>query len=235
MLPITPPPNGWAFRLPEQPMAGVRPAEGPGAAAYREGLGGKMRRPGVSRESTGFGGPRHAWVVASGSRPGRGCRRCRHRLSGAGRGRRPRRQGHTRPGPDARPDGDRQRPWPPEVPQGQPPDLVRHRVHRRRPGPDEPGHGHPALRHLERPCPPGRSQRLVQLPVPPHDGHHRRRLLRHGRPHHVRHRRRGRPGSGHGRAHHLQGRRRPRPPRRPRADRQQPFRRRAATPGGCSR
>src|SRR5580704_4706074 len=51
VLPITPPPNGWAFRLPERPMAGVRPADGPGGAAYREGLGGKMRRPGVSRES----------------------------------------------------------------------------------------------------------------------------------------------------------------------------------------
>src|ERR1700685_2014503 len=69
VLPITPPPNGWAFRLPERPMAGVRHLKDPGGAAYREGLGGKMRRPGVSRSRNGFGGPRHAWVVASGRRP----------------------------------------------------------------------------------------------------------------------------------------------------------------------
>src|SRR5580693_1322294 len=31
VLPITPPPNGWAVRLAERPMAGVRPADRAGA------------------------------------------------------------------------------------------------------------------------------------------------------------------------------------------------------------
>src|ERR1700722_2201324 len=67
VLPITQPPNGWAFRLPEQPMAGVRPTEGPGGRGPSGGARWKDASPGVSPESTGFGGPRHAWVVASGS------------------------------------------------------------------------------------------------------------------------------------------------------------------------
>src|ERR1700690_2050034 len=37
VLPITPPPNGWAFRLPERPMAGVRPDEGPRARPFGRG------------------------------------------------------------------------------------------------------------------------------------------------------------------------------------------------------
>ena len=49
------------------------------------------------------------------------------------------------------------------------PDLVRHRVHRRRPGPGEPRHRHPSLRHHARPGPQGQPNGHLQLPLPPHD------------------------------------------------------------------
>src|ERR1700734_3893413 len=45
VLPITPPPNGWAFRLAECPMAGILLAGGTQGALYRGECGEKMRRP----------------------------------------------------------------------------------------------------------------------------------------------------------------------------------------------
>ena len=157
VLPITPPPNGGAVPITEQPNAGVRPAGGPGPrrsgrARWRDAVA-----RGGSRESTGFGGPRHAWVVASGEVALAGT------VGGFAVLAFPAQAGaaglvvkvYTRRGACARPDGDRQRPRPPEVPQGQPADLVRHRVHRRRPGSDQPRHGHPPLRHLRTPAPYG--------------------------------------------------------------------------------
>src|SRR5580704_18777121 len=53
VLPITPPPNGWAFRLAERPAAGVRPSGRAGGALNREGLGGKMPRPGAPGTESG--------------------------------------------------------------------------------------------------------------------------------------------------------------------------------------
>ena len=139
-------------------MAGVRPADGPwGAAVDREGAGGKMRRLGVSRESTGFGGPRHAPVVASGAQSpwlGQSVLPCCARPAPAGR-RRPRRQGHapTRVSCPARRSPSAATACPKS--QGQPRTWFVDRVHRRRPGPDEPGHRHPALRHHRTPRPSG--------------------------------------------------------------------------------
>src|SRR5580698_5943304 len=37
VLPITPPPNGWAFRLAERPGPGVRPPDTGGARCFRAG------------------------------------------------------------------------------------------------------------------------------------------------------------------------------------------------------
>ena len=229
---------GGRLDYPSRPCREFALLKGRGAIV---GLGGKMRRPGVSRESTGFGGPRHASVVASGSRPGRGS----SVLPSSPFRRRPAPPGLVvKVTPDqglaARPDGHRQRPRPPEVPQGSPRTwfvtectaAVRGRMN---PATDTP---HCDISNAQ--CPPGQSQRLVQLPVPPHDRHHRRRLLRNGRLRHVRHRRRGRPGTGHRRAHHLQdGAAAARHARHHDDHRltaaRVPFRRRAATPGGCSR
>ena len=230
-------------------MAGVRPADRAGARC----IGGRpvercvaRGTPGAEPGSEVLG--MHRWS-RSGSRPGWALSASAvARPPGPGRHRRASsvkvtpNQGlkTARPSPSAaRPPQDLRR---------QAPDLVRHRVHRRRPGPDEPRHRHPPLRHHARQGPPGQPQRHLQLPLPPHDRDHRRRLLRHGRARHLRHRRRDRPGPGHRRAHHLQdARRRPhRPPARRRrttttADRRaatgSPRRSgaRAATPGGCSR
>ncbi len=131
VLPITPPPNGWAVRLAERPVAGVRPADRAGGALNRGVPGGKMHRPGLP--GSGFGGPRHASVVRSACRPGRGGRRGRACAAGPGRHVRPLRQGDPQPGSQDGRDGHRERPWPPEVLRGQAPDLVRDRVHGRRP------------------------------------------------------------------------------------------------------
>ena len=163
VLPITPPPNGWTFRLAERTSA---PEFGrlarDGGALNRGVPDGMMRAPGVPRDGPGFGGPRHAPVVG-------------------GRGRRGRSHGRCRPGPAVlaarhpgrtgaagtsglvvkvtpsrglvnRPDRHRHRPRPAEVRRRKLPDLVRRRVHRRRPGPNEPRHRHAPLRPHRRPA-----------------------------------------------------------------------------------
>src|ERR1700735_23138 len=48
VLPITPPPNGWAFRLAERPGPGVRPPDTGGGALFQGEGSGKMPRPGSS-------------------------------------------------------------------------------------------------------------------------------------------------------------------------------------------
>ncbi len=122
---------------------------------------------------------------------------------------------------------------------GDEPDLVRHRVHRRRTRAHEPDDRHAALRRDRRPGRPGRPQRdvLHQVPGPQRD--RRRRLLRHPRPRQLRHRRRDGQGPGHRRQDQLRHpeQRRRRPPRpRPRAAEphgpRAGLRRRAASPGG---
>ncbi len=215
MLPITPPPNGWAFRLPEQPNGGSSPCW----RARGRGISGRARWkdasprgvPGVDRvrrSSACVGGREREspWQGLSAlpsspfrPRPAPPASSSRsHPTRGLTPGQTVTVSGHGLP----------------KSPKGSPRTwfvtectaAVRGRMN---PATDTP---HCDISNAQRPT--GQLHRLVQLPVPPHDGHHRRRLLRHGRPHHVRHRRRGRPGAGHGRAHHLQGGAAPAPPRR---------------------
>ena len=239
MLPITPPPNGWAIRLAEHPGAGVRPADGPGGGALYRGVPRwKDASPGVPRESTGFGGPRHAPVVRGGRRRGggRGCCRSWPLPAPAGAaglvvkitpdqglkaGQTVTVSGHGLP----KSSGGSSQTW--FVTECTA--AVRGRMD---PATDTP---HCDITHAR---PSGSApDGTFTLPLPPDDGHHRRRLLRHGRARHLRHRRRDRPGTGHGRARSPSRlrRRRRRPPRPDRPTTGPPLRRRAATPGGCSR
>ncbi len=131
--------------------------QGPSAAATGRArcigaAGGKMPAPGSLGKRAGFGGSRHArWWTYGGGRPGwaRSARRSCSRPSPAQRRGTAGMVVKVTPGsgPLNGQIGHRQRPWPAQSAGDQPPDLVRHRVHRRRPGPGGPLHRHPPLRH----------------------------------------------------------------------------------------
>ena len=211
VLPITPPPNGWSVQISRAAPGAIRRPDQGRVALNRRVRHGMMRHPGSPRWRTlgsevlaCIGGrqrrsswpaccPAPSWAAWSASAasaaatagisvrvtPDRGL------VDGqtvtlTGRGL-------------ARSSG------------GKPADLVRRRMHRRRPGPDEPLHRHPALRHHGRPGDPGPHQRHLHRPLPRRDRDHRRRLLRDAGPRLVRHRGGERPGPGHRREDHLQG------------------------------
>ena len=193
VLPITPPPNGWTFRLAESPSAPGRRHDQGGGALNPGVPDGMMRRPGSPGGRSGsevF--CMHRWSAAAVTAAG---------LVGPALLAAPAPAGAAgisvkvtpEPRPRRRADRHRQRPRPPRVGRGQPADLVRHRVHRRRAGPDEPLHRHPALRHHRGPAAARRPQRHLLGPLPGHDRDHRRRLLRHARARHLRPRASGPP------------------------------------------
>ena len=169
VLPITPPPNGWTFRLAERPRRPVRPpdqARGALNLPLPVGRCGARDSPGASRvrrssACTGGRRPQSSWpVLATG--------RCR-------------RPGAVRPGPRASDVTIRVTPSRGLVigqtvtvsgrgllhsSTGATQTWFVDRVHRRRAGADEPVHRHAPLRRHRTPGHPGRSQRDVHGPLP---------------------------------------------------------------------
>ena len=241
VLPITPPPNGWTFRLAERP-GGSNSAVRPGRPRCIGSGTVEDRRPGRSGvlgnepDSEVLGMQR--WTV--GAPPWLGC----WALPCSPRRPKPAPQ-HGRQGVPAK--ASRPVRWSPSAgmacrrPPATAPDLVPGRVHGCRPGPDRPLDRHAPLRHHPRPGHQGPNGHLHR-PLPADDRDHRRRLTAARRASDLRHRRRHRPGHGHRREHQLQerhpgdaGSTSHRPPADRRLLTATRLRRRAATPGGCSR